>query len=168
MAKQVKRLAEELRDLDLNMEALTAQMEALKTRRKEIVEQELPTAMRAQQVHKSMDTMIGNRAYKLDLRHKIVGSLSRAPDIDAALKYLEEKGFKGASNATISVTVVDEDREDVLDKLNGVDGTPKVERKINHNTLAAFARECLANGDGFDLEKVGLTSLIETTIKEID
>ena len=164
----VKTLASELVELDLTIEALTAQMEALKNRRKEIVEQEMPQAMRAAQVRKKMDIDVGNRGYELTLRNKIVGSLSRAPDVDKALAYLEEKGFKGAAKADITLKVDDHNRECVVKALAEFPGTPKVERKINHNTLAAFARECLANGDGFDLDIVGLTSLTEAQIKEVD
>ena len=164
----VKTLASELVDLDLTIEALSAQMEALKNRRKEIVEQELPQAMRSQQVRRKMDVDVGNRGYELALKHKIVGSLSRAPDVDAALDYLASKGFEGAAKADITLKVDDQNRDNVIKALEGFPGTPKVERKVNHNTLAAFARECLSSGEGFDLEKVGLTSLTEVVIKEID
>lgn len=161
----VKTLTEELVDLDLTLEALTAQVDALKTRRKEIVEHDMPSAMRAQQVRRKMDVEVGNRGYELTLKNKIVGALSKAPDVDKALEYLEAKGFKGATNATISVSVPDAERDAVVAKLPG---NPKVERKINHNTLAAFARECLSSGEGFDLDIVGLTSLTEVQIKETD
>lgn len=164
----VKKLAEELVDIDLTLEALNAQVEAIKNRRKEIVEQEMPQAMRAQQVRKKMDIDVGNRGYELALKNKIVGSLSRAPDIDKAIAYLVEKGFTGAAKADVTLKVDDENRQCVVDALKEFPGTPKVERKINHNTLAAFARECLASGEGFDLEIVGLTSLTEAQIKEVD
>lgn len=158
-------LARKLVDLDLQIDDLTKMLDEAKAKRKELVEHDLPTAMRAQQLN-TFETTVGNRQYKLAIKHKIVGSLSRAPDVDAGLDYLVEKGFSGAANCTISVTVPDDERAEVIEVLADRGDAPKVERKVNHMTLAAFARECISNGDGFDLDKVGLTTLTETTIKE--
>ena len=111
-----------------------------------------------------MDTMIGNRSYRVAIGHKIVGSLNSAPDIKKALEYLEEKGFAGAKKVKVIYQIEEEDLDNLVEANKAL--TPKVEQSINHNTLAAFARECIRDGKGFDLDVVGLTTLTETTIKE--
>ena len=161
----LEELTGQLADLDTAISENEQIIKEQKALRKTLVERDLPNKMREMGVPKATQ-VVGNRQFDLKITNKIVGSLSRAPDQDKALAYLTDKGFSGAAKATISVTVSDDERDDALASLGPRAKEAKVDRKINHNTLAAFARDCFANGDGFDLDVVGLTSLTEVTIKE--
>lgn len=160
-------LAAKLADIDNEIGRLTGALKVLSDNRKELVGHDLPEAMREAGLTK-FTTMVDNHEYEVKITNKIVGTLSRAEDPDAALDYLAKKGFKGAAQSVVKVTVPDSEREFIIESLAEISDTkPSVERKINHMTLAAFARECFSNGEGFDLDVVGLTALTEATIKEI-
>lgn len=117
---------------------------------------------------------IGARAWEADgLRvasaTKVFGSLSKAPDAEKALSLLQQLGFPGSINTTMTVEF-GAGEEALADSVATIISESfhrevALERKIHSSTLAAFGREKLADGTPIDLGMLGLSALIEATVK---
>lgn len=98
---------------------------------------------------------------KISVGVEVQGSLSRAPDIEAAIKLLEEGGLSGGVKTILSIDFTEDQRseaEEWADRLRSDTHDVHVERKLNAGTLKAFGRRMAEKNDGFDLEAVGLSS----------
>lgn len=96
---------------------------------------------------------------------KVVGSLTRADDKDAAIEYLEANGLKGAIKTKLAMQFDKDEEEEVEKTVKLLTQTSNrhvdVERGIHPQTLVAFVREKLKEDPTFDYEKVGCTAITE-------
>lgn len=131
------------------------------------LERLIPEAMAEQSLPEfGFETPFGTVA-RLAVAVKVVGSLRNAEDQDAAVAYLEASGFEGGVKTTLSLDYTEEEREEAYKLLNDLTTTtgkhPHIDRVIHPQTLAAFAREKIAEDPSWDYRRVGLTAL--TTAK---
>jgi hypothetical protein len=103
--------------------------------------------------------MIGNRKVRLALDHKAYGSLSKAPDIEEAIEYLEANGFEGGVLSTVSVDFRKGEQEEadrLAETITNMTGkNPSMARNLPHSTLQAFVKQAFSNDKNFDVAKVG-------------
>jgi len=92
----------------------------------------------------------------------VTASLKNAPDLDAAIQYLEANGMGGGVSVKLTLDFVESEREfaeGVAQSLSeGVMGQglePTIDRTVNPSTLRAFVKRKMQEADGFDPEIVG-------------
>lgn len=99
---------------------------------------------------------------KLKLHNYVAGSLPKGKEErETAVEYLSTEGGEALIKTLISVEFEKTQHNEALDLLETIrqlGHDPEIESTVNHMTLAAFGREKLANGEAFDMEKVGLSS----------
>lgn len=89
---------------------------------------------------------------------KVVGSLNAAPDMEAAVEYLEAAGMKGTIKSVIEIDYTEDERElakEMLERIEREGRHPTMIRKLAPPTLMAFVRAKLAEDPKFDFAKVG-------------
>lgn len=89
------------------------------------------------------------------------GSLGYAPDEEAAVAYLDSKGFTNALKSTVTVDFTESEREDA-DKLletlrEHFEKFGSLKRNIHAGTLKAFCLEQMAEDPTFDPSILGIT-----------
>ena len=127
-----------------------------------------------QKVIPDLMAQLGARAWegegvRVAMATKVVGAISRAPDVEKAFALLRQLEFPGAIATTMTVEF-GPGEEDLASKIAEMIGETfnrevTLERKIHSSTLAAFGREKLADGTPIDLGMLGLTASIEATVK---
>ena len=145
------------------MDAITAEGKKLAKEYETIVRREMPDLL----------ATLGTTVWKHDgipvsLGTKVKGSISSAPDLEAAIEMLHNLGFGGAIKTTLSVEFgVDEEDEckALAGSISATIGKEAVyARAVNASTLAAWARDRLADGLPVDLEALGLSAWREATV----
>lgn len=89
---------------------------------------------------------------------KVLGSLNAAPDMEAAVEYLEASGMKGTIKSVIEIDYTEDEREEaerMLERIVAEGRHPTMIRKLAPPTLMAFVRNKLAEDPKFDFAKVG-------------
>jgi len=149
--------------LDAAISELTADAAARKKALTTLLEKEIPEAMTEAGLGEfGFETPEGGNA-RMTAGVKVVGSLSKAPDQEAAIRYLEETGFEGVVKTALTVDLTEEERGKMEDMMSAIKGAtnkyPHAERKLSPATLAAFGRQKIAEDPTWDFEKVGLTAI---------
>ena len=98
------------------------------------------------------------RRPRIKMEIKVVGSLNAAPDMEAAVEYLEEAGMKGTIKSVIEIDYTEDERElakEMLERIEREGRHPVMIRRLAPPTLMAFVRQKLAEDPNFDFAKVG-------------
>lgn len=102
--------------------------------------------------------MPDGRRPRIKLEIKVVGSLNAAPDMEAAVEYLEAAGMKGTIKSVIEIDYTEDERElakEMLARIEREGRHPTMIRKLAPPTLMSFVRAKLAEDPKFDFAKVG-------------
>jgi hypothetical protein len=102
--------------------------------------------------------MPDGRRPRIKLEIKVLGSLNAAPDMEAAVEYLEAAGMKGTIKSVIEIDYTEDEREEakeMLERIVAEGRHPTMLRKLSPQTLMAFVRNKLAEDPKFDFAKVG-------------
>jgi hypothetical protein len=141
---------------------LEAQADAKKKNYERIMRYAIPEALAVAGISEfGFATGTGNARVKMAT--KVLGSLSKSPNEDEAVAYLEEQGFSGAIKSVLQVDFTEDERDQAdamaqqIHELN--DRYPTVARVIHPQTLMAFVRAKLVDDPSFDYEKVGTTAV---------
>lgn len=158
--RRLEDLGRQALDKEAEVAAAEEQFKMRKAELEEIMRVHIPNAMTSVGVSEFGFPVDGGMARLLD-DVALFGSLNRASDEDAAVDLLENSGFEGGVQSTLSLDFTQAERE-VLDRISAemarLSGrNPKVERSVNASTLKAFARQALAQDPSFDLAAIGLT-----------
>jgi hypothetical protein len=106
---------------------------------------------------------------EVSVRVRTAGTINKAPDLEVALTFLRENGFKSGIVSSLETTFPDAQFDTavaVSEMLHAQFGvTVKVERSVNHMSLAAFANDRIANGLPVDHALLGLSTWREAEIK---
>jgi hypothetical protein len=102
--------------------------------------------------------MPDGRRPRIKLEIKVLGSLNAAPDMEAAVEYLEASGMKGTIKSVIEIDYTEDEREEakeMLERIISEGRHPTMLRKLAPATLMSFVRNKLAEDPKFDFAKVG-------------
>jgi len=102
--------------------------------------------------------MPDGRRPRIKMEVKVLGSLNAAPDMEAAVEYLEAAGMKGTIKSVIEIDYTEDERElakEMLERIEREGRHPTMIRKLSPPTLMAFVRQKLAEDPNFDFAKVG-------------
>ncbi len=102
--------------------------------------------------------MPDGRRPRIKLEIKVLGSLNAAPDMEAAVEYLEAAGMKGTIKSVIEIDYTEDEREEakeMLERIISEGRHPTMLRKLAPATLMSFVRNKLAEDPTFDFAKVG-------------
>lgn len=163
---RTREIAEEAHALAEAIDDLETQAAAKKRKLDDLMKRVLPDRMMADGL-KSIDWVDDSgKEIRLMLEDKVVGSLSYAPDEDAAVAYLEAEGFAGAVKTVLQTDFTEEEKELAYQALEIVEADVgrkfSLKRTINPQTLMAFGRARIADNPDFDFEKVGLKHWTQT------
>lgn len=95
---------------------------------------------------------------RVEMKDIVSGSIPKNPEgAGRALDHLRQIGGGDIIKRTVTVEVDrGKDVSDLLDRIRSVGEVPVVAEKVHPQTLAAFAREALANGDPINPDTLGL------------
>jgi len=100
------------------------------------------------------------RGWKIKVGEFVSGSLPRDPDLKArAVRWLEDHDGGDLLKTGLFVSFTRSQHNEALDlagKISEAGYAPKVESTVHPQTLLAFARERLKNGEPLDTEVLGL------------
>lgn len=163
-AVEIRRV-DDLIEEALNLEdEIAKREEALKSVKKKlatIMDVDLPNALRA-----AGTTAGGAHGARVELGIRVNGSLSKAPDVEAAVAYLEENGLEGGVRTKVTFDFPADKIEDARDLSKGILEERKlsseIEYSINAQTLMAFVRRKLEADPTFDAARVGITTFVHS------
>jgi hypothetical protein len=152
MIARAHSLDNQINDLELTMKAAKKELEDLMRLR-------IPTELDKVGVPEIGAEVNGTRV-RVALDFAAYGSLAKAPDLDAAVEYLEANGFEGGVLTTVSAQFRREARADaeaLADKIRETGSDAVIEEDVNHSTLRAFVRQKVQEDPDFDAARVGVT-----------
>ena len=142
-------------------EGIEAQEKALadeKKRLERIMRYAIPDRLAQVGVDEFGFEMPDGRRPRIKMEVKVLGSLNAAPDMEAAVEYLEAAGMKGTIKSVIEIDYTEDERElakEMLERIEREGRHPTMIRKLAPSTLMAFVRQKLAEDPNFDFAKVG-------------
>lgn len=153
--KRLVTLAEKARDLEAQKEDLNSALSQINKELQAIKENELPELMAAL----GMETFTLSDGTKIKVTDYVSGSLNKATDREWALEWVAEHGGEGTIKNNVSMSF---DRNEhnlalsVAEDLRQQGFEVSLLSDIHPQTLAAFAREKLAEGEDIPLDQLGL------------
>lgn len=156
---------EELGKLALGLEdeikAADQALKDLKKKLERIMRHAIPERLKVIGIDEFGVRLDDGRKFRVTVEIKVLGSLSGAPDVEAAVAYLEEAGMKGTVKSVIEIDYTEDEHaeaEAMLERIKADGRYPHMTRKLSPPTLMAFVRHKLAEDPSFDFAKVGTTA----------
>lgn len=145
--------------LTLQIDDLQGTLKAASKELEELMRLRIPTEMDKVGLPEAGMT-VGNRRVRIALDFAAYGSLTKAPDIDAAVEYLEANGFEGGVLTTVSAQFRREakaDAEALAERIKQGGNEAVIEEDVNSSTLRAFVRQRIQEDPDFNAALVGVT-----------
>lgn len=154
----LKELAILALDIEDNITVLETALSDEKKKLERIMRYAIPDRLAQVGVDEFGFEMPDGRRPRIKLEIKVLGSLNAAPDMEAAVEYLEAAGMKGTIKSVIEIDYTEDEREEakeMLERIISEGRHPTMLRKLAPATLMSFVRNKLAEDPTFDFAKVG-------------
>lgn len=158
---------EEAIEVEEMIQAQTEMLETLRKRNHHLRSKTIPELMTELQMDK-----VTFRGYEVASAELVTGSLPKDPEKRAgALKHLAELGAEGLAKTTVSVQFGKGDEQGAraaFSKLKA-EGLPvKMEQDVHAQTLQAFVRKRLKDGEEIDPERLGIFVSPMVRLKKVE
>ena len=145
-------------EVEAGIEAMESALSEEKKKLERIMRYAIPDRLAAVGVDEFGFELEDGRRPRIKLDIKVLGSLTAAPDVEAAVQYLEASGMKGSVKSVIEIDYTEDERElaeEMLERIRAEGRYPVMVRKLAPDTLMSFVREKLKEDPKFDFAKVG-------------
>lgn len=147
-------LAEKQAELEYEMGVLEGEMKAKKVQHSKIADEMLPELME----ELGLDKFETKSGLKIDVSEKVRASISKANQ-SKAFAWLEEHDHGGLIKSEVKVTMAKGDVETAyvaMDALNKCGLMPEAKYSVHPQTLGAWVREMLEEGEDIPLDILGV------------
>jgi hypothetical protein len=153
--ESIRKLAEEVRDLERTKEDLENETKVINGRLTELTQKHLPEAMASL----GMDSFSLADGSKISVKDFVSGTLNKAPDKEVALAWVNDNGGESLIKTDVKMSFgkgQDNQAKNAIGLLQEQGYEVEADKTIHPQTLAAFAREKMAAGEDIPLEQLGL------------
>jgi hypothetical protein len=153
--ESIRKLAEEVRDLERTKEDLENETKVINGRLTELTQKLLPEAMASL----GMDCFSLADGSKISVKDFVSGTLNKAPDKEFALNWISENGGEALIKTEVNMSFGKGESNRAMNAIGMLEDQGyevKSEMGVHPQTLGSFVREKLANGEDIPLADLGV------------